>query len=368
MSEPDDALLSLETRVEFAGFTLDVSQSLALDGVVGLFGPSGGGKSTLLRVIAGLERQAHGRVSFRGRVWQDTSRGIFLPAHQRPVGYVFQDARLFPHLTVAGNLNFARRRAAAGAALTGDDEVLATMNIAPLMQRHVGALSGGERQRVAIARALLAKPLLLLLDEPLAALDVGRKSEILPYLENLTKGIGIPAIFVSHAVNEMARLADTVIVLEAGRISAVGSASAILGRESLQLSTLPFEALTVLEVTVAEQLPELHLTRVTHDAQAIVVPELKNAAPGDTARLTIRAGDVIIATAEPRNLSVRNVLRGVLGEITPLRDSAFAMVSVDVGGSQLQAQLTQHSVAELGLVRGLAVYALVKTASFDRGV
>lgn len=242
------------------------------------------------------------------------------------------------------------------------------MRLGTLLHREVDALSGGERQRVAISRTLLTQPRLLLLDEPLAALDVGRKSEILPYIEELPRRFRIPAIYVSHAVNEMARLADTVVVLEGGRVSAVGSAAGILSREDLQLSALPFEAVTILNVTVIEHLPELHLTRVEHHGQRITVPWMHGVASGDTAKLSVRSGDVVLATHEPRGLSVRNVLAGKLIEVAPVADSAFASVSVDISGSMLKAQLTHHAVAELGLQPGMPVFALIKTASFDRGV
>ena len=368
MRDDQEQLLSISARVSYPGFSLDVDQELRLDGVTGLFGPSGGGKSTLLRIIAGLERNADGKVTFAGESWQDSARGVFVPAHRRPVGYVFQDARLFPHLTVAGNLQFALERIRDSRIAIRYEEVVATMNLQALLNRDVDALSGGERQRVAIARTLLTQPRLLLLDEPLAALDVGRKSEILPYIEALPRRFGIPAIYVSHAANEMARLADTVIVLDDGGIRAAGSAARILSREDLQLSALPFEAVTILQVRVVEHLPDLHLTRVEHHGQRITVPEMHGVAKGDVARLLVRAGDVVLATCEPQGLSVRNVLGGTLQEVVPLADSAFATVTVDVNGSPLKVQLTHHAVSELELAPGMRVFALIKTASFDRGV
>jgi len=368
MSEGNLQTLSIKARLRYSGFSLDVDQDIALAGVTGLFGPSGGGKSTLLRIIAGLEKCAEGRVSFADQVWQDSANNVFTPAYQRESGYVFQDARLFPHLSVAGNLQFALQRSTGGSNGISFDEVVAAMHLDALLPRGVQALSGGERQRVALARTLLTQPRLLLLDEPLAALDVGRKSEILPYLEALPVRFGIPAIFVSHAVNEMARLADNVIVLEDGRVSAVGSAAGILSREELQLSVLPFEPVTVLHVRVVENLPDLHLTRVEHHGQRITLPTVPGASAGDSVRLTIRAGDVVLATEEPRGSSVRNVLEGALGDIVPIPDSAFVTVSVDVSGSHVKAQLTQHAIAELGLRKGMQVFALIKTASFDLSV
>ncbi len=368
MANGDGRTLEIRARVRYPGFSLDVDQEIVLDGVTGLFGPSGGGKSTLLRIIAGLEQHVEGLVRFEGTSWQDSGTGNFVPVHERPVGFVFQDTRLFPHLSVEGNLRYALKRSESSDVTIHFDEVVEALDLGSLFEREVASLSGGERQRVAIGRTLLARPSLLLLDEPLAALDAGRKSEILPYLEALPRRFGLPAIYVSHAVNEMARLADEVIVLEAGRVSAQGSASAILSREDLQLSQLPFEAVTILEVRVVEHLPDLHLTRVAHQDQQLTVPLTSSVAPGDSVRISIRAGDVVLATEEPRGISVRNVLAGKLSRVEPVVDSAFANVSVNIGECELKAQLTRHAVSELDFVPGMQVYALVKTASFDRTI
>ncbi|MGI9260893.1 MAG: ATP-binding cassette domain-containing protein, partial [Woeseiaceae bacterium] len=247
-------------------------------------------------------------------------------------------------------------------------EVITAMNLQSLLSRNIDALSGGEIQRVALARTLVSGPQLLLLDEPLAALDAVAKNEILPYLEALPRRFGIPAIFVSHAVNEMARLADKVIAMDSGKVVAVGDAAGILSGEHFQAESLPFEPVAILAVTVTEHLPELHLTRVSFGDQQITVPELASAAEGDKARLSVRAGDVILATAQPENLSVRNILRGTIREMSDIPDSAFTLVSVEVEGAVLKAQVTHQSVNELGLSKGAAVFALLKTAIFDRGV
>jgi molybdate transport system ATP-binding protein len=368
MSDHHHHRLSLRTKLEFPNFRLDVEQEFDLAGVTGLFGPSGSGKSTLLRIIAGFETGATGSVQFAGTHWLDSERRIFEPAHHRPVGFVFQDARLFPHLDVAENLKYSLARGTTANREFRYDEVVTAFDLEPLLGREPAALSGGERQRVAIARTLLTQPELLLLDEPLAALDVGRKSEILPYLESLPKKFGVPAIYVSHAVNEMARLADNVIVLQGGRVSATGPAARILSREDSRITGMPFEPVTLLDVTVVEHLHDLHLTRVAHASQQMTVPVIKGAKEGDVVRLSIRAGDVVLATSEPRGLSVRNVLRGTLTNVAPLADSAFATVSVSVDGVSLKAQLTRHAVAELELSAGATVFVLVKTASFDRSL
>jgi len=365
MSASERQQLLLRVKVSYPGFNLDIDQEIGLAGVVGLFGPSGGGKSSLLRIIAGLERDADGQVVFNGEEWQNGSTHV--PAFRRPVGFVFQDARLFPHLSVAGNLQFAQSRRSHDGGIIFD-EVVSALDLDQLLHRGTQALSGGERQRVAIARTLLTNPRLLLLDEPLAALDAGRKREILPYIEALPKRFGIPAIYVSHAVSEIASLADDVVVLEEGRITAVGPAVDILNRDDLQSSAMPSEPVSILEVRVAEHLESLHLTRVDYRGQHITVPIMKSIAAGDSARLSLRAGDVVIATAEPQGLSVRNMLSGNIIAIKPRPDSAFSTVSIDIGGSTVRAQLTHHAVEELGLAPGMPVFALIKTASFDRNV
>jgi molybdate transport system ATP-binding protein len=365
MSADNQLSLLLRVKMAYPGFSLDVDRQLSLSGVTGLFGPSGGGKSTLLRIIAGLESRATGEVVFGGETWQNEAS--FVQPHLRPIGYVFQDARLFSHLTVEANLRFAQNRRRRGGGISYD-EVISAMDLQSLLHRHTDMLSGGERQRVAIARTLLTNPRLLLLDEPLAALDIGRKREILPYIEALPNRFGIPAIYVSHAVNEMVRLADDVIVLEDGSITTVGPVVQVLNSEDLQFSTLPFEPITILEAEVLEHLPDLYLTRVDYRGQQISVPIIDTLQRGAVARLSVRSGDVVLATEKPRGLSVRNVLAGTVASVEAGRESAFSTVAVDINGAIIKAQLTHDAVAELGIAEGLSVYALVKTASFDRSL
>ncbi len=365
---PDNAahMLAVAVRLGYPDFSLDVRLDVGLQGVTGLFGPSGSGKSTLLRIIAGLERRAEGTVTFGDEVWQDSRRRIFARADMRPVGYVFQDTRLFEHLDVAGNLAYAADRAPRTAAPISGDEIVAACDLRALLPRRVGALSGGERQRVALARTLMTQPRLLLLDEPLAALDAERKGEILPYLEALPKRFGIPAIYVSHAVDEMARLADRVAVLQNGSIAAAGDAVEILNRTNLLPAGAMFDAATILETRVAEHLPDLHLTRLQFQQHEIVVPMLAERLKGDNVRLHVRAGDVALATSEPQGLSFRNILPGTVAAIDEYDSSAFASAAVDIGGTLLRVHLTRHAVSELGLAPGRPVFALLKTASFDR--
>lgn len=366
MSDEPGISLSFDIRVTRPGFVLEVERDIHLDGVTGLFGPSGSGKSTLLRVVAGLERGARGRLELDGACWQDSATHRFVPPHRRPVGYVFQDARLFEHLSVQGNLRFAARRGPRRSDAIEPGEVISTFDLKPLLQRRVGALSGGERQRVAIARTLLTQPRILLLDEPLAALDFGRKEEILPYLETLHERFGIPALYVSHAVEEITRLADRVIVLEEGSVKAAGETVRTLNEAYGRSSRSRFETASILEAGVVEQLPGLRLTRLEHRGQSILVPALERLARGDVARLHIRAGDVALAIRRPEGTTFRNALKGRLSAIVEHPGSAFVTASVDIGGAELRAEITRQAVEELGLAPGVEVFALLKSASFDR--
>ena len=367
MSTPADAsrTLAIKARLSWPGFTLDVDHTLPMDRITGLFGPSGGGKSTLLRIISGIEGKAEGRIEFDGECWQDSARKVFTHAWRRPVGFVFQDARLFEHLDVAGNLEFAARRSFSTESAMSRDDIVEALGISSLLQRKVTELSGGERQRVAIARTLCAQPRLLLLDEPLAALDRGRKSEILPYLEALPDRVGIPIIYVSHAIEEVARLCDQVAVINQGRISHTGNTTDILNHLDMNLRQTTSASITILEASVTEQIADLQLTRLEHAGQQFVVPMLNHLATGTTVRLSVRASDVAIATEEPRGLSFRNILKGVIAGIETEEGSAFATVLVDIGTATLKAELTRHAVRELQLAKDMPVFALLKTASFD---
>jgi molybdate transport system ATP-binding protein len=358
--------LSLRARISYPGFTLNIDHELALDRIVGLFGASGSGKSTLLRTIAGFEKGARGRIGFGADCWQDTERRHFVPAWRRPVGFVFQDTRLFEHRDVAGNLQFADSRSTPGSTPIAFDDVLAAFDLHSLLSRRVDALSGGERQRVALARSLLSRPRILLLDEPLAALDTGRKGDILPYLESLPERFGIPVVYVSHAIDEIARLCDRVIVLDRGQVSASGNVSDVLNSLALQSPRSMQGHFTVVDAQVVEQLADVHLTRLVCSGQSIVVPMLTHLSAGSAVRLSVRASDVAIATSEPQGLSFRNVLPGTIMAIDADRGSAFAIVSMNVGDTVLRSQLTNHAVRELRLKPGMQVFALLKTASFDR--
>jgi molybdate transport system ATP-binding protein len=356
--------LTLDVGLRFPGFSLEVAQTFPGHGITALFGPSGCGKSTLLRVIAGIERGAAGRVAHGDTVWQGP--GAFVPPHRRGVGYVFQDARLFPHLTALGNLRYADRRARREPAGYGFDDVVDVLELAPLFHRRSGQLSGGERQRVAIGRTLLARPRLLLMDEPLAALDTRRKGEILPHVAQLPAAFGVPVIYVTHALDEVTQVCDRIVALAAGRVVATGGVAEVLSRLDLGDVQGRFEAGTVLEGRIGAQDDALHMTRVDLTGGGTMeVPQI-GLAPGAPVRLRVRARDVSLALARPTGLSIRNMLDATVRRIDPDPASAFAEVLLDAGGQHLRARVTRAAVADLGLAPGRPVVALVKAVSFDR--
>ena len=359
------AELDLDVRLDFGTFDLTLSDRFVLEGITALFGPSGCGKSTLLRIIAGLERNAQGRIAFRGETWLDDERRIFAPPHTRGVGYVFQDTRLFPHLSVEGNLRYAARRSAAVKSRIDVANVVEALDLASLLPRRPASLSGGEKQRVAIGRTLLSRPQLLLMDEPLAALDIQRKAEILPYIEQLPETFGVPVIYVTHTMEEVARLAQQIIVLAAGRKVAYGPVTEVLERLDLHAATGRFEAGVVLTARVVGHDDRFRLTRLDLHGQSIDMP-MTDLGIGSEIRLRVRARDVSIATERPRNISVRNILRGSIVRIEEEPETAFAEMLVDIGGARLRARVTRAAVDDLSLAVGMPVFALVKSIAFDR--
>ncbi|ACA16982.1 molybdate ABC transporter, ATPase subunit [Methylobacterium sp. 4-46] len=360
-------MITVEASHALGHFSLDAAFTAA-GRVTALFGRSGAGKTSLVNVVAGLLRPRAGRVVVDGAVLLDTAAGICVPVHRRRVGYVFQDARLLPHLSVRQNLLFGRWFAGSGSAAPGRAEpslgaVADLLGLGPLLARRPAGLSGGERQRVAIGRALLAHPRLLLMDEPLSALDEARKTEILPYLERLRDEARVPIMFVSHAVAEVARLADTVVVLEAGRVAASGPADAILRRSDLLPGPQAAEAGALLELRVAGHDPDFGLTRLEGAVGSLTVPRL-DLPVGSGVRVRVRARDVLVALERPRGLSARNHLPGTIRTIAQ-QPGAYATVEIACGAALLSASLTRHAVHELGLRPGLEVFALVKGVAFD---
>jgi molybdate transport system ATP-binding protein len=301
-------------------------------------------------------------------VWFDSAAGIDLPAHQRPVGFMFQDARLFAHLDVAGNLAYAAGRAGrrGGQRPSGPsyDDVVDALDIGPLLARRAGELSGGEARRVALARTLLTRPALLLLDEPLTGLDRARRGDILPYLEQALAHFRIPSLLVSHAVDEVVRLADHMLVMSEGEVFAHGPTADVLARPDLEPLTGRFEAGVVVEGQVLAHDERLHLTTVAAAGSRLAMP-LRDLARGERVRLRIRARDVAIATARPEGLSIRNILPGTLTKLVTGAEAGSVEAIVTLDGAVLRARLTQAAVEELALQPGMAVFALVKSVSFD---
>ncbi len=344
-------------KLDFAGFVLDVDLELPGRGVTAIFGPSGSGKTTLLRCIAGLECAA-GRLSVGGVAWQDETS--FLPTHRRPIGYVFQEASLFPHLTVQGNLDYGRRRAAS-ADFSDLTTTVDLLGIGHLLDRRPDTLSGGERQRVAIVRALLTHPRLLLMDEPLAALDLARKQEILPYLERLHDELDIPVLYVSHAPDEVARLADHIVVLDAGCAVAAGPLIETLARIDLPIK-LGEDAGVVLNGVIVERDATWHLALVDCGGSCFWVRDGGHP-PGHAVRIRILARDVSLARHHVTDSSILNILPAQVVEIGAEAHPAQALVRLDCAGTPLLARVTQRSVTALALAAGEPVYAQIKAVA-----
>ncbi len=344
-------------KVEWSGFTLDVDLKLPATGVTALFGPSGSGKTSVLRCIAGLERANPGRLVVEGETWQDST--AWLPPHRRPVGYVFQEASLFPHLSVLGNLRYGLSRSAE-AEKASLEQAVELLGIGHLLHRKPEHLSGGERQRVGIARGLAVSPRLLLMDEPLAALDVRRKQEILPYLERLHTELRLPVLYVSHMPDEVVRLADHLVVMESGRVLASGPLAETLARVDLPIR-LGEDAGAVLDGTVAELDPEWKLARVEFDGGSMWARD--NGLPiGRRVRMRILARDVSLAT-QPGMSSIQNVLRGRVEAIGDDDHPGIALVRVRVGNSIVLAQLTRRAAADLGFTAGMEAWVQVKSVA-----
>jgi molybdate transport system ATP-binding protein len=352
--------LEVDISHSYAGFTLEVNFSTHGDGVAALFGPSGSGKTSILRAVAGLLRPQRGRIVVDGHVLLNTERRIFVPAHKRRLGYVFQDARLFPHLSVAANLQFGSKRAPKPSSAADNQRLIALLGLESLMSRKPAGLSGGEQQRVAIGRALLSQPGLLLLDEPLASLDAARRSEILPYLERLRDELNTPMLYVSHAVEEVARMADRVVLLENGHVTDNAETSAVLSR----FDASPGDPGAVIRARISEHDIDYGLTRLQIESGSLTVPRLALAI-GDELRLRIRAQDVLLATTRPQGLSANTVLPGVVDTIgEPM--GALVDVRVKSGNVHLIARITVKSAERLELAKGHDVFAIIKTATLLR--
>ena len=352
---------SLALRHRFPSMTMDTAFEVRSPGVTVLFGPSGSGKTTIVNAAAGLLRPDWCRVAIDGAVLADTDAGVWLPPEQRRAGMVFQDSRLFPHMSVATNLRFGMRRVAPGEIRF--DDVVDLLGIGGLLDRRPKALSGGERQRVAIGRALLAQPKLLLMDEPLASLDSARKAEILPYLARLKTALLLPVLYVTHALDEAAQLADSLVLVEAGKVVAYGGTAEISARAELPLASRD-DAGAVLICRVDAHDPVRMLTRM-HGGGADFLLPLLDMPLGSLCRIRVPAREVILAGRPPDSISLHNVIAGTVRRIAPdpLRRSVMVEIGLPDGG--LLARVTADAVVRLGLAPDVPVLALIKSTSIE---
>lgn len=352
-------MLDIDISAKLGAFKLDFNARFPSNGISALFGPSGCGKTSVLRCVAGFTN-CSGHITLAGTPWLDSSRKIALPAHRRPVGYVFQDARLFTHLNVAGNLAFALKRAPAKQFLS-KTQVIEMLDLQALLQRNVLQLSGGERQRVAIARTLLSQPSLLLLDEPLAALDVNRKQELLPYLKRVCDELAIPAIFVSHAIDEVVKLASHTVIMNEGQITAQGATVDVLNYSDTLNRSADIGAVISGKVEEYEEAYQLQV--INCEGQHIYVPTSRPRRQTEAIRLYIRGRDVTLATRPPELTSVRNILHCQITKIESDPNTPYADVELSLGQQRLHSRVTRAAVADLQLAAGDPVYALVKAVS-----
>jgi molybdate transport system ATP-binding protein len=352
--------LVVEAKHRFDGFSLDAGFT-SERGITALFGRSGSGKTSMIRMIAGLTRPDEGRIALDGEVLTDTVKRIFVAKHRRRFGYVFQEARLFPHLSVWQNLTYGRWFAPKGVPGESLERIVDLLDIERLLARSPQNLSGGEKQRVAIGRALLSSPRLLLMDEPLAALDEARKAEVMPFLERLRDEMDIPIVYVSHSVTEVARLADQVVVMQDGRVKAVGSATSVL---SLPVASLDRREAGALLQGQVESIDTKHrLATIALAATRLYVPEA-GLKPGKKVRVRIPSRDVMLATKRPESLSALNVLEGIIQAMTG-SDDATVDVAVNCGGDVILSRITSFSAERMGLETGMPVFAIIKTVALD---
>jgi molybdate transport system ATP-binding protein len=356
-------MIDIDIEQQLGAFHLAVKFSVEAP-IVGLFGRSGSGKTSVINAIAGIARPLHGLIRINDAVLFDASQHIDLAPEERRVGYVFQDALLFPHLDVESNLLYGQRLRSPKERFIEEARVIELLGLGALLRRKSKALSGGEKQRVAIGRALLAQPRILLMDEPLASLDVPRKTEILDYIERLRDELNIPIVYVSHSVTEITRLADTVVVLSEGKCLAVGDVDEVMGRLDLKPATGRYEAGSVLDTRVTAHDAKDQLTTLAFDGGELIVPHL-DASIGDRVRARIRARDVSLSIRKPTEISILNVLPAFVAaideEIGPIVD-----VELAVGSATLVARITRRSFQQLGIRTGQELYALIKAVSFDQ--
>jgi molybdate transport system ATP-binding protein len=355
--------LTVDIERRLGAFRLSVAFQAGAGGITALFGRSGSGKTSVVNAIAGLLRPDRGRIALGAETLFDSAAAIEVPMPKRRIGYVFQEGRLFPHLSVAQNLRYAGLFAR-GASAAQFAHVVELLGLRELLERRPGNLSGGEKQRVAIGRALLSSPSLLLLDEPLASLDAHRRNEVMQYIELLRDEIRIPVIYVSHSVEEVVRLADTVVLLSAGEVSAAGAAEDVMGRPDLRAATGAFEGGAVIDAKVVAQDMESDLATLAFDGGTLTATNV-DALIGEPVRVRIRARDVSIALERPRRISIQNVLEGTIAEVGA-ESNGVVDVAIAVGGTTLRSRITGRASQQLALTKGLEVYALVKAVSLSR--
>ena len=356
-------MIDVDVVRRLGGFRLEVAFRAEAP-IVGLFGRSGSGKTSLVDTFAGIARPERGRIVVNDNTLFDSERGIDVPPERRRLGYVFQDDLLFPHLDVESNLYYGFRRSPHAERVIEPGHVVELLGLGPLLRRLPHALSGGEKQRVAIGRALLAQPRLLLMDEPLASLDVLRRDEVLRYIELLRDDLSIPIVYVSHSVAEITRLADTVVLLAAGKAVAVGDVEDVMSRSDLRPQTGRYEAGAVLDTTVAAHDTMYELTTLRFAGGELVVPSVEGLV-GERVRVRIRARDVSLALVRPEQLSIVNVLEASVVALSE-EQGPIVDVQLKVGEAPLLARITRRSRDQMRLAAGQRVYAMVKAVSFDR--
>ena len=357
--------LRMKAEVTMGAFSLKIDAAPPLTGITAIFGPSGAGKSSLLRLIAGFQRPDHGRIFAGERCWVDTERRVFVAPHLRGVGYMFQDGRLFPHLTARENLAFAEKRSRHIQSAIRQDDIIDIFQLGGLLDRREQSLSGGEKQRVALARTLLARPSLLLLDEPFAGLDRSRKTEIMPFLETLPDAFHLPIFLVSHDVNEVCRLAGSTLAMQDGRIAAFGATETVLSANTQHPALTGLENYAVLPGRVLEHDREYQLTRLKVGDDVFSLPIDETLAPASETRFVVRSQDVSIALSKPEDISIRNAFAGEIVEIRNDPETPYADIRIHIAAGHLLSRLTRAAVAELKLAPGLSVFALIKSAAFD---
>ena len=357
-----DEMLHIELNAANGAFRLRVSAKLPLTGVTAIFGPSGSGKSTFLELIAGHRHPDQGSVLAGSNVWVDTQKAVFRKPHRRPVGFVMQGAPLLNHLTALGNLEYAYRRHRRAPVRFGLSDVCAALDLDPLLTRRPGTLSGGERQRVALGQALLTQPEVLLLDEPLAALDRARKAEILPYLQDMSSIFGLPILLVSHDLEEVVRLADRVLVLKEGAVVGFGEVSETLNQHGFTVEAAE-QAGVILSGRIQSCSSDLMLMTVGVGADTLFLPLEPRRRIGDMIPILIQGRNVSLSVAPPVGLSIRNALKGRVKSVEILRGSAFVEVAVDLGSAVLPVRVTRAAVEALAIGPDLEIWALIKTVS-----